>query len=244
MASARATEPPDDDQYWSRPENLRGPYLRPTAEQRTEFAERLDVYQANVEYWLQQIEDFLAKRSMILEAEILQTSDSSVPAKEAEVELLFPQGFEPVEDLPSPPDLPKPPDFPYKLSPSEVFRRSTRFAERGIDYPISRSSLLGLEPAFSLWAPSYQYTRDGLVASYKRQTIQHRINESTGDPFQVRAPGAGKWRVGWSVHAENLPTQARGELIIRAVTEPSGEPMSSLPELLLELRRLNPEEEE
>lgn len=242
---ARTREPPGTDAYWSAELARGGRHRRPTDEERQDFREAVGRYEERVRSWLSEVDAWLAECSRVFVASVLQSNDSAVTAKEAEVELILPADFEPVEELPEFPPPPETPDFPYHPTPMEMMRQtSRRLAETGPPPPGWLSSLVSPMRAVSLWEPDYDRLPNGLRVSYARQPIRHRQTERTGNPLKVRARSLGAFEVPWKVHAENLPHPREGTWKVDVHDEVAGEPIITYEQLQEEVRQLRERLEE
>lgn len=228
-----------------------GKYATPTEADHEKYRADVETYAEDVRAWAQDADEWLRERASVVEAEVIQHNPASVDADDADIFVFFPPGSEQFEDDTDPPEAPETPKFPLALTPAgrmlmgqSVFGPSDRGRRGTWDsssyFPLGNEHvaerLVALEQDLLWRKPHFDLERDGsLKLSYRPQTIRHRQDVISGDPFRVRLP-AGEHRVRWEVHARNLPNHVEGTWRFSCSAEPAGEPINNAYDLEAALR--------
>lgn len=230
---------------------MMGKYAKPTEADYEKYRADVEAYAEDVRAWVQDAEEWLRERALVVEAAVIQHNPASVDADDADIFVFFPPGSEPFEDDTDPPEAPQTPTFPLTLTPAgrmlmgqPAFSTGDRGRQSTWDrpsyFPLGNEHLAerlaALEQDLSWRKPHFDREGDGtLKLSYKPQTIRHRQDVISGDPFRVRLP-AGEHEVRWEVHARNLPNHAEGTWKLSCPAEPAGEPINNVYDLEAALR--------
>lgn len=201
-----------------------------TDEELRAFIKEVRDFGRELRNWLEDLETARSESLRPFAASARVSEKGQAPADFTWLYLRFPQGF---EEAASPPEVPEPPERPKFVS---RWGRSTmplisQMKVKGFRKGALRDLLIQRDREPS--AARYSSEDGTTVISFQVGHINQHVHRDTG-PFELRAPEAGIYEVGWQVSADGLSPPAEGSFKIEIREPRTGSPITTLSEALAE----------
>jgi hypothetical protein len=193
-------------------------------EELEKFIKQVQRYGAELDEWLDELDHARSLRTRRFAGTARVFESGEAPADHARLRLIFPAGFEPIEESPWVDDPPDRPDFSPPLLPALGAYRVPRIPR--VD-PISL-------------APSATYRREGETTVVEFDLGRVNQGDFRDSPeFELLAGPAGVHHVSWEVSCSGLRRPARGVWTVRVDTPGAGPTITTLVEARAERERFD-----
>ncbi len=188
-------------------------------EELEEFARKVTRYEVVLEHWLLRLEDARSQRTRRFAGTARISESGEAPADHARLRLIFPPGFEPIEESPWIEEPPQRPDFSPPLFPVGGGYRLP---------PIRQPDPIALGPS-----ATYRREGDNTVVEFDLGRVNQGDFRDSPE-FELLSGPPGSYRVQWEVSCAGLRRPARGVWEVRVAAPGEGPPISTMDEALAE----------